>query len=285
MKSILMLFVASLVFFPPFESSWHESNDRKASAAIEPYSHSSHPSIPGFTHNFAYDSSFQAGRSTTGYFFSDMDVYYMDFTNDSRLYLIRTQVDFTPGCEAYDNGHTEYDNRFELDKGYIHVRVFQKQDGSRRSSSLKFKEGWPQSSSFTSTIASSFGVNTNFGTQFGSEISFTNGTTIKANADFGLSLTFNRSVAISGPEPALSHQFYDSTNQMEWSYEYAATGHQTYSLETYYLFEAKNDGQGYQDYSFAFDIDVRMDNVAYDTWWWEQHDKIDFHDSESYGLY
>lgn len=267
--------------------SLNQGNGILKQTNIEPYSHNSHPYIPGFSYSYGYVDAnrIAIANKKTGYFYYDMDVYFTDFTSVSRLFLIRVKVDFTPGCEAYDNGNKEFDSRFSLYKGYIHINLYQKLDLYAQSSSIAVKQGWPQSSNFTSTVTSSYGSSINLNATLGAGVSLTEGLSAKAQAGVGLSLSFNKSIAVTGPEPSISYQRGDSVKDMQWNYEYAEQGNNTYSLETYYLFEAKNNGIGYQDYSFGFDVEIHMDNVAYRHYWWEQHEEIDYHVSEEYGLY
>ena len=170
--------------------SLNQGNEILKQTNIEPYSHNSHPYIPGFSYSYGYVDAnrIAIANKKTGYFYYDMDVYFTDFTSVSRLFLIRVKVDFTPGCEAYDNGNKEFDSRFSLYKGYTHINLYQKLDLYAQSSSIAVKQGWPQSSNFTSTVTSSYGSSINLNATLSAGVSLTEGLSAKAQAGVGLTL-------------------------------------------------------------------------------------------------
>jgi hypothetical protein len=56
-------------------------------------------------------------------------------------------------------------------------------------------------------------------------------------------------------------------------------------MNCYYLFELKNDGNGYQDYSFKFDVGIKMTDIAWKGYIWQQLRDTDATMNDSYGLY
>lgn len=130
---------------------------------ISPLSHNDHPDIKGFSYSYGNVDAWKVIDDTTGYVYFHNDVYFMEISPVSKLFLIRVQADFTPSSQANKNGNKSYDSRFDLFSGYIHTNVYQKYDGNKRSSSIKIKKFWPKSDDdFTANITSSFGVTYNF---------------------------------------------------------------------------------------------------------------------------
>ncbi len=228
-------------------------------------SYSEHPSIPGF--EYAYGLSERVlSSSASGYFYYDMDLYYTQFTSVSRLYIIHNTVDFTSGYIAIQNDETGYNDDFDLWSGYLHVAPGYKHwaEGWKNSSTIIYKESWPRSSDFTKVVTSYFSTDYIFRTSIEAGISLSEGLYISATTSSSIVLSFDKDVAVSSPEPTISYQLSPSNpKEGQWFYQYDVPGRATYELDTYYLFEVKDDGLGFQAYSFPFTVDVKMKNIAY----------------------
>lgn len=250
------------------------------------YSYNDHSNIPGFTWSYGVNDREMHSSSNKGYFYYDSDVYFSQFTTVSRLYLIHNKCQFTSGYIANINGNPDFDSFFDLWSGYVHTSASKVTNGGYHSSSITMKSCWPQSSDFTSVVTSSFGVNYTIQRDIEAGTDLSSGLTITSKTTNSFSFLFDRSVAVQSPEPYLSGQ-YSPTNSKEaqWNYQYNAVGKATYTLDTYYLFEVKNDASAYQDYSFKFDVSVRMGNIAWQGWLWQTINYTDYTDNASYGLY
>ncbi|MBP3713310.1 MAG: hypothetical protein J6I69_01930 [Bacilli bacterium] len=99
--------------------------------------HASHPSIPGFEYSYGFLEQLKSSRAE-GYFYYDLDVYFSQFTDVSRLYLIHVSSNFTLGSIAAYNGESNFDAGYNLWSGYIHIYAYQQIEGGKRSSSFTY---------------------------------------------------------------------------------------------------------------------------------------------------
>lgn len=181
-----------------------------------------------------------------GYVYYSHEVFSTQFTNNSSLYIAHFVTEFTPGSVARKNGDTKYKDYF-LDEGYVHVTLEKYVDGDSHGGDIVVKDYWPKSSSFTTTITSSFGASSSFSSGFNFGIEFGNGATFKVDStnSSALNLSFNYSKSTVVPDPILSTQL-SSSNNLEVQYSYNVNnvdpcGMSTYLLDTYVLFEMKDN--------------------------------------------
>ena len=249
--------------------------------------HSDHPTIPGFSYSYGSVNKFLASEST-GYFYYDIDVLFSQFTTNSRLYIIHVRSNFTPGSQATRNGLNSYDAHYDLWSGYVHINSYQYSSNGKASSSYKFIKSWPLSNSneLTSSISSSFGGSYTISREISAGVSFPEGVVVTQKNSSGFSLNFQTATTLYGPEPSLSRQ-EDANNQqqIDWEYQFANIYSGSYEMNCYYLFELKNDGNGYQDYSFKFDVGIKMTDIAWKGYIWQQLRDTDATMNDSYGLY
>ena len=84
----------------------------------------------------------------------------------------------------------------------------------------------------------------------------------------------------------VSHQLGRDFRESQWHYQFKKGLYDSsYSLDTYYLFELKNDGKGYQNYSFKYDLDISRTNTAWESYPWAQYRTTEKVFNDSYGLY
>ena len=62
-------------------------------------------------------------------------------------------------------------------------------------------------------------------------------------------------------------------------------GKDTDPLDFFKSFELKNDGKGYQNYSFKYDLDISRTNTAWESYPWAQYRTTEKVFNDSYGLY
>lgn len=216
-----------------------------------------------------------------------MDVYYRQASSVSRYYIVHVGVEFTCGSLASQNPPENYsfDKHYDLYTGYINIRPYQYSSGGKKSSDITFKAAWPATSTFTSTVSSSFGASISGNSDLTAGTDLMGGVKIESTNSRGFTLSFSNTTSIHGPEPAIYlNTAVDSLNQKQWSYVYAGLG-KSLLLDTYYMFEVKNNGSGYQDYSFKFDVEINMKNVAWKIYPWQQLKDLNASYNEEYGMY
>lgn len=253
------------------------STDNVQSKIETKKSYNSHEEINGFQWTTGFVNK-SVNKDPVGYFYYDVDVYSTDFTNCSKLFLLHTKGEFTSGYIAKQNDPNSnyYDSNYDLWSGYIHSSFIRHTSDGMTSSSFVPKTSWPQSSNFTSTISSSFSTSLSIGSQLGAEADICGGLIISRVSSSSITFSFDKSVAVSGPEPFISSQTsLTNINAQQWNYQYNAVGKATYVLDTYQLFEVKNDGVNCSQYSFDYQVSVKMTNIAWKGYWWEQKNSVD----------
>ncbi len=249
--------------------------------------HADHPSIAGFQYNYGSVDK-RLTKEPTGYFYYDIDVYYSNFTNVSRLYIIHVRSNFTPGKQANRNGDKYFDWNYDLWSGYIHLKAYQYSDGSKRSSSFRFIKSWPVSNTdkLTYSVTSGFSSSVTLSNEIKSGVDFAGNTTIDETTSSGFTLSFTKTTTIYGTEPSISSQQSASVQQeAQWYYQFNKPCESSFQLDAYYMFELKNDGYGYQDYSFKYDVDIQMTDIAWRGYLWQQERNTTASLNDSYGLY
>lgn len=251
-------------------------------------SHYSHPNIPGFEYSYG-NTQPNLVKASVGYFYYDNDVYFSPFTENSRLYIIHIGCNFTPGKLATTNKEEGFDVHYGLWNGFIHIKAYPYQNGSKKSSSYHYLSSWPESrsNSMTATIISSFGTKIDFSSSIKAGADLTGGAEISQVNQRGFSLDFSKSISITNSEPMISHQLSDQDyRQSQWNYQFTkGLYNSSYAMDCYYMFELKNDGQGYRSYSFKYDVERERNNVAWEGFLWQQTHDVSKTVNDSYGLY
>lgn len=221
-----------------------------------------YPSAEGMTYYWGYNR-YKAGDNSSGYFYYDFNAYYSNFTDVSRLYLIYVKVDFTSGWIATQNKMSGYNDKFDLDRGYVHLGAVNNfVDNGDVSSSVILLASWPASSTSVISVSSGFSANYSYNWETDNKLSWPNGVEVSTQRSTGFSLQINHSSTITTAEPRVSVQTNPNNNlEQQWNYEYQGLGKVTYTLDTFYLVEVKNDAVGFNKYGFVFDIFLNMSNV------------------------
>ncbi len=297
MKINLLLLCAATILTPSFsnhvgfipENDGYTTEDIKFNSAKKSVSTrtiADHPTVAGF--QFVHGDTKQVlSTEPTGYFHYDTDIYYSQFTTTSRLYLIHVRSNFTSGSEAVLNDNS-YDWHYDLWSGYIHVSASQKNDGAKRSSSLQYVKSWPVSSSsdMTCDVTSSFGVNYTISNDIQVGASLNEGATITAKRTNGFSIGFQQATTIHGKEPSINAEKAPDQNAdiSYWSYQFHEPYKGSYQMDCYYMFEVSNDSAGYESYSFNYSIDIKMTNIAWKGYIWQQLKDTTTNVSSSFGI-
>lgn len=247
-------------------------------------SYNSHKEINGFYWSYGYVEP-SLYQDEYGYFYYDMEVYYANFTSESRLYILHNKVDFTPGHVAHENDpSSNYKSTYYLNKMFLHTNVFQKTEDNKQSSTFYYKECSPHTDSFTSTVTTSTGLSLNISLDGEADVS-DNGS-VKVKGGTGFTFIYDKSIAITSNEPYLSMQHSsENYNTIQWNVEYNDKGKTTYTLDTFYIFELKNNGNAYQDYSFGFTTYIKMETIKDKGWWWAKKHTLETTYNGEYGLY
>lgn len=251
---------------------------------------SSHPVIQGFDYAGGFTERRLVSQNNTGYFYWDLNFYQTEYTDVSNLFLAHIHVEFTSGYIANKNGESfegkKYDSAYDLDEGYVHVKARNSNTLTYKSSTLNFIGAWPSSDNFTFTMTSTTSHQVSFNAGGSVNYSIGHGLKITGNAGIGYTLIVSDSTSISGPEPKWSKQASSSdAMELQWNYDYEDLGRVTLAQDCYYLFEVCNDGTGpNNDFSFLFDVEIKMSNVKYKNYWWESHKDTSEDYECSYGV-
>lgn len=281
-KALVGLMISSMLTWCCKEVS---SNDTINVGESTKRTHVVHPSIDGFTYCYGYEQKVLACKNQYGYIYYDMDLYYTPFTSVSNLYLIHVKGEFTSGYVANKTGQSGFNSMYDLDGGMISIKVKQVVTNMHRSSSLTTLIGAPNSSNINTTVISQYGSSLTLGSQFQAGVSLSN-ISLQKISSIGLNISQSTSISSVSQDPIISHQTdSEDINKDSWLFTYASYGRITYQLDTYYLFEAKGDGANFQDYSFSFEVGLKLDAVAWHGYLWENHKYVEHTFYESFGLY
>lgn len=212
-------------------------------------------------------------QNESGYFYYDIEVYNFDFSYNtngslySEMVLIFCNVNFTPGYIAYQNGNYSFNQNYGLKSGYIHVSVeeMENEDLMATSDSFTLKDGTPENTSFSRKITTTQGKNYSTSMTTGASVSLDNGVEIKQEVKTGITLSYNREVAISSSEPIISKQFASgNADEIQWYYEFSNCHLSSFTLRTITFMEMFPSGRGYEPWSFRMKLDCDMSNCKDD---------------------
>lgn len=209
-------------------------------------------------------------------FSSDLNKIYCNSYSD--IYVFTSRVQFVPGYQARLNNQKRSDGssftNHSLNSGFVHVKVhrFEYPERSSHGGNVSFKTMWPQSSTFTTSISSSYGSSFNFD----KEISVDSSGVLSFKKGSSFTIETNSSTLTTGSDPILSAQNSQDTNECQWSFEVHdkdVVGKNTYWLQTNVMFEMdKNLKNSIRD-AVSVDIDFKFTG-AHKTLgiWWECFD-------------
>lgn len=276
MKNIRAIMFSIVGLFSLCSSSVFQEgklNDIKPSVF---HSKANHPSITGFQYVDGTDR--QLVTDSVGYFYYELEYYYTQFTDVSRLYLLHVNASFTPGSLASKNDEKNYDKHYDLLEGSIDVTPYQKTENSfKKSSTFVHCVSWPYSKSnpMTCNVQSQFN---NHSLLLSEEIkagtSFPEGAKVISKTYNGFKLEFT-DVANLHDKPSITHErdlIYKE--KQSWNYSFGDAYSSSYFMDCFYLREVKNDAVVYQNYSFGFQVDIKMTNTAWEKFAWRKHHDV-----------
>lgn len=211
-----------------------------------------------------------------GYVYHYMEIYKASYTSNSDLYLAKIQNSFTPGHVAVVNGTTKTNGEafkdYYLRRGYVHMGLSRYFDEAYYGPNISIKAMWPTSSSFSTTITSSFGFNAQFSNEFQQGVSFGDGIIIQADVgssnSTALTINFSKTVSTTSENPFLSAQYSADNNfEAQWNFDFtdirsAATA-VTYTFNTYLLFEMDKSYYGCSRDAFILDYNIMFQGFYY----------------------
>lgn len=225
------------------------------------------PIFTGFSRLGGFPSAAKVlDDSTTGYAYYNVQIYKTSFTDKSNLFLAHVTGEFTPGVQAYWNGHTNYNQAYALWNGYIHCRAEKQPDAtlSGTTPSVYYKTSWPDSSAFSTVYSSSVSSNYSFNSTITGGVEWESGPSIEGQTGSGISITYGTSLATSYDDPYVSKQYStDNNSEIEWWYNATSSPANiaTFKLETFYLFEMNTVTDSFRNNSFVLYVDIGMTNI------------------------
>lgn len=257
---ICTLSVASLSLSPSILNIEYNNNNMRSST----YSSTTSP----FVNMGGYSEPYKILDCDDGYAYYNVEIFKAEYTPVSNLYLLHVETVFTPGCVARINNNVQNNGNsykdYMLKRGYVHLGLKQYNENGAIGGEISPKLMWPSSSTVTTTFTSSYSTSTTITGTFGAGIELGNGGSIgvTANASNSTSLTFtyNESLSSVVDDPILSNQYSSSDNkEAQWSFEIInkdVAGKISYHLDTYYMFEMRNNATNCNADAFLFDYTV-----------------------------
>lgn len=243
----------------------------------------------GITNKTVKNSDF-VGVNSTGYFYSDIDIYTTPFTNCSKLMLLKMSTHYFAGSYLQNTLNGEYryidekgsiesfDKHFDLNKGKIEIVAGQyvnpMVDASRihrHSSSIVQKQHWPLSSPSPSSVTTSFGTSLELKSEVSGGVNIADGVFVSATRGGTLTFSYSKSATITNDEPKItSSQPKPDAGIAVYDYSYEGYG-KTLDFVNYVLYEVKNDTNIISDpYYVNLDISWERNNVAWKKAPWER---------------
>lgn len=209
-----------------------------------------------------------------GYTYRMCDIYKSPFTNYSDLYIVREQIEVTPGRIARED-NPNY-NDVQLGKGLVSIELQEYYENeNKHGGHIKTKAWWPQSSQVNVALSSSY--SSAYSNSFSSSISAglslgagSNNASISGSnsSSSTSSYSFSCGDVISYKEPLMSSQLSSSSNKkVYWTYEYPNDqnhGLLTLRMDLYVMFEMDKDYINCGSSAFKFLLTVETTDVYYE---------------------
>lgn len=218
-----------------------------------------------------YNGSFRETGKPYGYIDCNYSVKKYRANNVSSLYLLESQIAFTPGKIASTLNGSGYESKWQNSGGYVKVHALRAQyevgyNQTRYGGTPVFKDAYPVNSPGQISIASTYNVGINLGYSFKNGFSLDN-ISIESNQSIGLNISYGYSKTYTNVEPALSAQ--KDPNDLQtytWVYSYASARNETNNMNIGYMFEMNNYGHDLFEGELAFKYEYEM-TVSNANWW------------------
>ena len=215
-----------------------------------------------------------------GYAYLKINGYEADFTSRSKLILVESILQVTPGIVANDNGMTQEDGsdykNYYLYKGYYHIKClnYEDEDLNQHTGTTTYLACWPSSTMVTTEVSSTTGLEISFNFGTSNEVEISSGISFKLGTSnsMEISISNSRTVSSTFSDPSVSQQMDSQDSTMAtWNYtvtNVSPAGSETFTMTTYYLFEynrfsssPKYEGQ------IPISYEVQFQNQYYILWW------------------
>ncbi len=217
-----------------------------------------------------YVGSFRKEHKPYGYVDCDYVVRKYRANDISSLYLVESEISFTPGKTAYELGNSAYENKWLNKSGYIKIKAERAEhevgyDQIRYGGTPVYKDAYPVNAPGVVTISSSYNIGANLG------YSNTNGFSlydinVESGNLGGASIQYSYSKTYQNTEPALSAQKDPSdVEKYTWLYTYSDSRNEANHLNFGYLFEMNNSGHDLFEGDLALRFEYKM---TVESGWW-----------------
>ncbi len=193
-----------------------------------------------------FDGSFRKINKPYGYIDCNFTIKKYRTNDVSSLYLLETDMAFTPGQTALDNDTDGYGNWYNK-AGYLHIKANRSFletaiNEYRYGGTPVFKEAYPINSPGTVSIGSTYSSGVTMGYSFKNGFSLTN-VSLEQDFTLGANIVYEYNKVYTNTEPAFSAQKNaDDVEMYEWNYTYAEKRAETNHLKTGFLYEMNNSG-------------------------------------------
>ncbi len=215
------------------------------------------------TFEVLYSGSFRKEHKPHGYVDCDYVVRKYRANDISSLYLVESQISFTPGKTAYELGNTDYGSGWLNKSGYIKIKAERAEhevgyDQIRYGGTPVYKDAYPVNTPGVVSISSSYNSGANLGYSNTNgfslyDISIESGNNGSASIEYAYSKTYQNT------EPALSAQKDPSdVDKYTWLYTYSDPRNETNNLNLGYLFEMNNSGHDLFEGDLALRFEYKM---------------------------
>lgn len=203
-----------------------------------------------------FDGSFRQIKKPYGYIDCNFSIKKYRANDVSSLYLLKTDMAFTPGQVAINNDADGFEN-WSNKAGYLHIKAC---ESSNKGGTPVFKDAYPTKSPHNVFIGSTYSSGSAIGYSRVNGFSLTN----TSSADFLYAYNKNYTNIV----PAFSDQKNaDDVEMYEWNYTYDTKRDETNHLQTGFLYEMNNEGHNMSEGNvmIRFEYSMTVENASEDT--------------------
>ena len=214
-------------------------------------------SVPeGFYYFGGYPGTARDLTCEDGYITYSFEVFKMDYTSQSNLFIVHTRSSFVPGHVAVQNNEPGFKDYY-LKSGYVHLTLERANSNGNHGGTIYPKLMWPNSTTVTtvSTSSTSTQLAFNYGNNQG--VTFENGSlqfTAGSSNSTTLSVQNTTSLTSQFIDPILSAQYSpNNLSEAQWNFDvinWNPTGKVTFTFDQFFLFEMMKDSTGMNENAF-----------------------------------
>lgn len=203
-----------------------------------------------------FDGSFRQVKKPYGYIDCNFSIKKYRANDVSSLYLLESDIAFTPGQAARNeniDGYANWSNK----AGYLHIKAC---ESSKKCGTPVFKDAYPTKSPHNVFIGSTYSSGSAIG------YSRVNGFSLSNTSSADFLYAYNKNY--TNVEPAFSDQkSADDLEKYEWNYTYDTKRDETNHLQTGFLYEMNNEGHNMSEGNvmIRFEYSMTVENANKDT--------------------